>query len=109
MIQRLLVSILLTLVAAGSASNWARAEGDSAKGEDTAIEWCARCHVIGEFNRLGGINSTPSFYIMARKPDTYSPKLLTFQERRPHAAIKFDVNEQDLENILAYVSTLKLK
>ncbi len=103
MIHRLLLVLLLTLVAADEVP----AAGDSAKGEDTAIEWCARCHVIGDFNRLGGINSTPSFYIMAKKPDTYSAKLLTFQERRPHAAIKFDVTEQDLENILAYVSTLK--
>ena len=105
MIHRLLIPILLMAFAASAA----RAGGDSAKGEDTAIEWCARCHVIGDFNRLGGINSTPSFYIMAKKPDTYSAKLLTFQERRPHAAIKFDVTEQDLENILAYVSTLKPK
>ncbi len=103
MTHRLLLVLSLTVVAATNV----RAEGDSVKGEDTAIEWCARCHVIGDFNRLGGINSTPSFYIMAKKPDTYSAKLLTFQERRPHAAIKFDVTEQDLENILAYVSTLK--
>ena len=92
------------------ASFWgapARAEGDTAKGEETATQWCARCHVIGEANRYGGINSTPSFYIMARKPDTYSAKLLTFQERRPHAALKFDVTEQDLEDILAYVATLE--
>ena len=84
-------------------------EGDSAKGEKTATQWCSKCHVIGEYNRYGGINSTPSFYIMARKPDTYSDKLLTFQERRPHAAIKFDVTEQDLWDILAYVTTLKPK
>ncbi|MCG8354820.1 MAG: cytochrome c [Kiloniellales bacterium] len=85
----------------------AQAAGDSAKGKETATAWCARCHVIGTFNKYGGINSTPSFFIMARKPEVYSAKLLTFQERRPHAALHFDVSEQDLEDILSYVGTLK--
>ena len=83
------------------------AEGDSAAGEEAAIKWCARCHVIGSYNKYGGINSTPSFWIMAEKPQTYSAKLLTFQERRPHRALEFDVTQDDVENIHAYVATLK--
>lgn len=84
-----------------------RAEGDAIAGERAAVEWCARCHVIGDQNKYGGINSTPSFWIMAEKPQTYSAKLLTFQERRPHRALKFDVTQDDVENIHAYVATLK--
>ena len=81
--------------------------GDSAAGEAAAIKWCSRCHVIGTYNKYGGINSTPSFWIMAEKPQTYSAKLLTFQERRPHRALEFDVTQNDVENIHAYVATLK--
>ena len=56
---------------------------------------------------MGGINSTPSFWIMARKPNTYSPKVMTFQERRPHASLEFDLTDRDVENIHAYIQTLK--
>lgn len=86
---------------------WREVQGDPTVGEDLAIQWCSRCHVIGAFNKYGGINSTPSFWIMNEKPETYAPKLLTFQQRRPHAALKFDLKNRDVENILTYVRTLK--
>lgn len=84
-----------------------QAAGDGAAGREAAIKWCARCHVIGDYNPTGGINSTPSFWIMARKPGTYSAKVLTFQERRPHASLEFDLTERDVEDIHAYIGTLK--
>jgi len=89
--------------------SWKRVTGDPAKGEQLAIEICARCHVIGDFNPMGGINSTPSFWIMRRKPETYAPKLLTIQERRPHAGMKLDVKRRELEHILVYVQSLEPK
>ena len=106
--NRLAKAVLGTAIVGQMAfSASAQAAGDSAKGKETATAWCARCHVIGTFNKYGGINSTPSFFIMARKPEVYSAKLLTFKQRRPHAALHFDVSEQDLEDILSYVGTLK--
>ena len=85
----------------------ARADPDPKKGRDISIKHCARCHVIGDYNRLGGIGSTPSFWIMARKPKSYVPRLLTFRERRPHRSMKFDVTKQDIDNIIAYIKQLK--
>jgi len=84
-----------------------QAAGDGTAGRETAIKWCSRCHVIGDYNPMGGINSTPSFWIMARKPETYSAKVLTFQERRPHASLEFDLTDWDVEDIHAYIRTLK--
>ena len=100
---RLLSAAVLWLAAAGSP----QAAGDGVAGREAAIAWCARCHVIGDCNPMGGINSTPSFWIMARKPNTYSPTVMTFQERRPHASLEFDLTDRDVENIHAYIQTLK--
>ena len=92
-------------------SGAARAElaGDPEAGLEAARDWCAQCHVIGDYNPYGGVGSTPSFWIMRRKPDIYYGKLLTFQERRPHAARKFDLSPGDIENILKYVDSLEVK
>ena len=83
-------------VAAAMASGGAAA-GDEAAGRETAIGVCARCHVIGDFNPNGGINSTPSFWIMARKPETYSAKIMTFDERRPHRGIGLELAQEEKE------------
>ncbi len=85
----------------------AHAEEPVAAGKSAAIKACSKCHVIGDYNRLGGIGSTPSFWIMARKPKSYVPRLLTFRERRPHRSMKFDVTKHDIDNIIAYIKQLK--
>lgn len=85
----------------------ARAEGDAAAGEKLAIKNCALCHVIGGHNPMGGINSTPSFWIFARKPEVYSARLRSFDQRRPHLALDIELSRQEIENILAYVGGLE--
>ncbi len=97
------------LLAGLAAQGPAWAEGDPAEGERKAIETCARCHVIGSHNPYGGINSTPSFWIMQEKPRVYDEKLLSVTSRRPHIGIGLDraVTLQDLEDILSYVHTLR--
>ena len=71
------------MLAAVMATSAASAEGSVAEGRKLAINFCARCHVIGEYNRLGGIDSTPSFYSLAQRSD-FVERLQTFYERRPH-------------------------
>jgi len=34
-----------------------------------SLEHCARAHVIGDFNPFGGIGSTPSFQLLAKRDD----------------------------------------
>jgi mono/diheme cytochrome c family protein len=83
------------------------AEGDSAAGREVAIKTCARCHVIGDYNPMGGIGSTPSFWIMARKPQTYTAKILTVTRRRPHRGMGLEVTPKELEQVRAYIATQK--
>ncbi len=47
----------------------ARADGDPEAGHKMSLEHCARCHVIGDFNPFGGIGSTPSFQLLAKRSD----------------------------------------
>ncbi len=122
--KRLALALALAaapLVAAGAAG----ARDDSEKGRKIAIEHCSRCHVIGDYNRFGGIGSTPSFQVLARMPD-YLERFRTFYARRPHPnivnvpgveawtklpafVVKFTVTPEDIDALVAFVETLRKK
>ncbi len=55
-----------------------------ARGKELAEKHCSRCHVVGDFNRLGGIGSTPSFQLLVDALDDWADRFETFQARRPH-------------------------
>ncbi len=112
----------LALVLFGAPSG-ARAEGSPEKGRKIATTHCARCHVVGDFNPYGGIGSTPSFQLLARRDD-YLERFQTFFERRPHPAYvrvpgvpkwtnlpsyaaEFEVRIESIEDIIAFVRTLR--
>ena len=100
----------------------ALADGDSQAGRRVAIEHCTRCHVVGDANPHGGINSTPSFQLLAKRDD-WRERFQTFYARRPHPVFvrvpdvprwtklsshvaPIEVSLEDVENILAFVETL---
>jgi mono/diheme cytochrome c family protein len=41
--------------------------GEVEQGSKVAETWCARCHVIGTAKPHGGIDSTPTFFLMSEK------------------------------------------
>ncbi len=97
------VALVLAMAAFG-----ARAEvGDAEKGRELVAEMCARCHAWDPEYPWASIGSTPSFMWMARKLDFYRERILSVTSRPPHIAQRFDVSIEDLENILAYIETLK--
>ncbi len=122
MVQNAIRAIVLTaLLISGPAA--ALAEGSATKGKAFSEQNCARCHVVSEETRYGGIGSTPSFFLLASLGD-YSERFLTFYERRPHPAftrmedaerwtdlpspiVPFDMKLQDIEDVLAYAETLR--
>jgi mono/diheme cytochrome c family protein len=85
----------------------ARAAGDAEEGRRVAERWCARCHVVGPGSLIGGIGSTPSFFLMHDKLDDYRERIRTFDERRPHKALEFDVGQADRDNLIAYIRVLE--
>lgn len=101
----------------------AQAEGDAAKGRDIAVTHCARCHVIPDHDRYGGIDSTPSFKLLARRGD-YLERLQSFYARPPHPVFvrvpgvppptgnpafvaAFEVRPEQIEDLIAFVETIR--
>ncbi len=67
-----LAAAILTAASFPIALAWppgAWAEGDAGAGRKIAETHCARCHVVGDFNPMGGIGSTPSFQLLAKRND----------------------------------------
>jgi hypothetical protein len=56
-----------------------------APGEKLAIFNCGRCHVVSEKNRMGGIDSTPSFAALRTISD-WERRMKVFWTLRPHPA-----------------------
>lgn len=114
-----LIAVVLWL----SVPHSARADGDLAQGRALAETHCARCHVIGDFNKFGGIGSTPSFRAIRGMEDGME-RFETFFDRRPHPAfvripdvprlsqdpayaIEFTVTADTIEDLMAFVETIE--
>jgi mono/diheme cytochrome c family protein len=102
----------------------AAAEGNAVRGREKAITYCARCHVVGDHNPMGGIGSTPSFQLLVKRRPDFEDRFRTFYARRPHPvyvrvpgvpkwsdaqpyATPFTVTLDEIEDILAFAKTLK--
>ncbi len=125
-LAKILVSILAALLVLIPTAV-ALAEGDVARGRALAERHCARCHVIGDFNRFGGIGSTPSFQLLVNSFRDYKARFETFYARRPHPAFvtiegfgrhmehlppnanPVELPLESVADILAFAETLKAK
>lgn len=101
----------------------ALAEGSASKGRAYSENNCVRCHVVSETTKYAGIGSTPSFFLLAKRDD-YQERFSTFFERRPHPSFvrmegatrwtdlpppvePFEVSIEELDNVIAYIETLR--
>jgi len=85
-----------------------RANSDVESGFKAAEKFCVRCHVIGQ-NEFTGIASTMSFYVMAENFERYEVRLQTVTERRPHTALKLDITDENIDDLIAYIKQLDWK
>ena len=114
---------ILVVASLSAAPVWAG--GDAAAGRKISETHCARCHVIGDFNPMGGIGSTQSFQLLAKRGD-WRERFETFFERRPHPVFvrvpdvarwtelpshvtEFEVTPANIDDIVAFVETLMPK
>ncbi len=97
---------LLLLVAA---LTWAApaAAGDVEKGRRTAETRCSLCHVVGDFNKYGGIGSTPSFQGLKTLGD-WRHRFRSFYARPPHLAFVRIEGIAPLTNLPANAPEIKL-
>lgn len=117
----------LALVAGVAAAPSAASAGDVESGRRIAEQHCSRCHVVGSFNPMGGIGSTPSFQMLVKRRPDYRDRFETFFARRPHPAFlsvkgvgrplpelpanaaPVEITQEDVENVAAFAETLKPK
>lgn len=117
-------ALLVAATVCGSARPTGAAEpGDPKAGRELAVTHCSRCHVIGDFNPYGGIGSTPSFQLLARRDD-WRERFQTFYERRPHPVFvrvpnvprwtdipshvaEFEVTPRNIDDLMAFVGSLR--
>ncbi len=117
------LALAVAAISVFMASPPALADGDVGRGRELAETHCSRCHVVGDFNKFGGLGSTPSFQLLAGIADGRE-RFETFFERRPHPAFvrmpglerwskapayapEFMVTPQSIDDILAFVATLE--
>ena len=117
--------IILLIFGLNFYASIAAAEGNSLVGRAIAHKHCSRCHVVGDFNKYGGIGSTPSFQVILGMKDGLH-RFETFFQRRPHPvfvrvpgvprwskvpsyATEFVVSGENLGDLLAFIKTIKKK
>lgn len=121
--QRALAVMAAVTVSIVMAIPTAHAGGDIEAGREVSQRHCARCHVVGDFNPMGGISSTPSFQLLAKRDD-WLERFQTFYERRPHPVFvrvpgvprwtqlpshvkEFEITRKNIEDIIAFIETLE--
>ena len=98
---------------------------DAARGARAALAHCGRCHVVGPVNRMGGLDSTPSFAVLRTLGD-WELRLRGFYLLNPHPSFTqiagvtepFDIARpppiaplritlEEVEAIAAYVAAMR--
>lgn len=101
----------------------ARAAGDADKGKEIARQHCTRCHVVGDLNKYGGIDSTPSFGLLVGLDD-WRERFSTFYALRPHPVFvrmpdlppptedpphvaTFEITPEQVDDLVAFAETMR--
>ena len=125
-VRRALLLACVPILLAGLAAHAQSRKPDPKNGRAVAQKHCSRCHVIGSYNKSGGISSTPSFQLLVNAFKDYEERFLTFFERRPHpvfirvlgfrtpyplppSAKPIQLELDAIEDMLAFAKTLRKK
>ena len=98
--------ILVALLAAGPAL----AAGDTTvtdAGEKLAQQWCAECHVVTGLEGPPAIDGVPTFSTVANEPSVTELSLRAFF-KTPHPPMpNFILTREQMDEIVAYILSLK--
>jgi mono/diheme cytochrome c family protein len=114
---------LALVIGVATAAGGGAAAADLKRGRGLAQKHCAFCHVVGDFNKFGGIGSTPSFQLLASMRDG-AERFRSFYARRPHPSFMYlpddepptaaplavppvKLTYQQIDDIVAFALTLK--
>jgi mono/diheme cytochrome c family protein len=81
---------------------------DTAQGRDLAQKLCVNCHIIEHGGQQDQVTvGIPSFMAIANKAEQTNSKLRSFV-RQPHPPMpSVELSEHQLDNIVAYILSLK--
>lgn len=117
------LALATTAAAVTVAVTGAGAENRRDAGRKISERHCSRCHVVGDFDPYGGIGSTPSFRLLAKRSD-WLERFQTFYRRRPHPVFvrvpgvppltelpahvkEFRITAQEIADLIVFVETLR--
>jgi cytochrome c553 len=87
-----------------------RAAGDADAAKGIVVEHCVACHQVPGYSSEAGVAElgAPSFVSIAGDPQTYDPKQLKARLRQPHWPMQqFVLSERDVDNLLAFIASLR--
>jgi mono/diheme cytochrome c family protein len=83
--------------------------GDPAEGQRLAQTWCSNCHLVDPQGQSRASDATPSFAAIARMPSTTPLSLHAFLVT-PHPPMPdFRLSRTQIEDLTAYILTLRRK
>ena len=92
------------------ASTVAAAElGDADAGLKFATENCAECHDITSRNSTSTASGVPTFYVVANASGISRTSLLVWMQSSHRKMPNLMIEAQDLDNVIAYILSLKDK
>ena len=105
---RMLPVLAAALLLAGTAeaqTTIVTTKGNAASGAEIARTWCRNCHVI-DSSATEASDAVPSFPAIAKRPATTEDALRTFITV-PHRMPNFQLTPQQIDDVTAYILSLK--
>jgi mono/diheme cytochrome c family protein len=98
--------LLSALLVLSSTPVLAAGDPDAAKG--LLVEYCADCHALPDHPAPATGLPAPSFTTIAEDPDVYTEERLRASLAKPHWPMGgLILSPSDIDNILAYLATLR--
>jgi len=79
----------------------------AARGHALAEAWCSACHVVDKF-AIGIGQRAPAFVAVAAQPSTTALSIRVFLQTSHEPMPNFILKKQDIDDITAYILSLRL-
>jgi mono/diheme cytochrome c family protein len=102
---RLVATISVLLIWPVSAAG--AAEMNTAAGKQLAKEWCKACHIVEKGQINGTSTAAPTFFHIAGNPATTEMSLRAFFATPHEQMPNFQLTNQQTDDIIAYILSLR--
>jgi mono/diheme cytochrome c family protein len=79
--------------------------GNVSAGKQIAATWCAACHLID--TKVVVIDSVPDFYAIANLESTTALSLKVFLQTSHNKMPNFQLTQDETDNVIAYILSMK--